>query len=349
MNIQILGLSHKSAPIEIRERVSFSSKNIFEALDSLKRYGSIEEGLILSTCNRVELYLVVKDSGGGFKAGGEFLSDFHRIEPAYFRKYLYLLSDREAISHLFRVASSLDSMVIGEAQIFGQLKEAYMKARQVKSAGRILSKLFDEAIRVGKKIRTETRIGVGAVSVSSAAIALAKKIFGSLEDKKILIIGAGKIAELAVENLYSQGVKTVLVANRTFTNAQELARIFGGTAIKFEGVCEYMKDADIIISSTSAPHFIIKREQIEEVMRQRNQRPLFLIDLGLPRNISPDINFIDNVHLYNIDDLGGVCNANIKERLREARKAEQIIEKHLKDTAEEILQLAAGLLLEAGV
>ena len=338
MNIQVVGLNHKSAPIEIRERISFSAKKLFDALVSLKRCPPIEEGLILSTCNRVEIYTVCIDARKGFQLAQEFLSDFHKINPAFFKEHLYLFNDAPAIRHLFRVVSSLDSMVVGETQIFGQVKQAYFKAREAQAAGKILSCVFEEAIKVGKLVRSETKIGRGAVSISSAAITLAKKIFGNLDDKKVLIIGAGKIAELAVKDLYSQGIKTVLVANRTFEKARELARLFRGLAIRLEKIADYARDADILISSTSAPHFLVEYRQVLELMRQRNHRPIFLIDLGLPRNISPEVNEVENVHLYNIDDLAGVCDANLKERLREAQKAERIIDSRLELVSQELLR-----------
>jgi len=336
MNIQILGLNHKTAPIEIRERVSFTPERLSDALISLKKYAPIEENLILSTCNRVEVYAVTKDLQSGFNSICCFLSEFHGVEEGKFRRHLYLFSDINAVRHLFRVVSSLDSMIVGETQIFGQVKEAYFKARQCKVIGRIFNSLFEEAIKVGKKIRTQTQIGKGAVSISSASVELAKKIFENLEGIKILIIGAGKIGELAVRNLASRGASMIFVANRTFSKAEELARVFGGQAVGFERIFEFMQDVDIVISSTSAPHFIINQKDLFAVMRKRNQRPLFLIDLGLPRNIDPDLNRLDNVYLYNIDDLARLRDANLKERLREAKKAEEIIEKSVKLTVEKL-------------
>ena|SRR3989338_2735982 len=347
MNFQVIGLNHRGAPIEIRERISFSSKKLCDAFSALKGYAAIEEAIILSTCNRVELYAVTSDAERSFQTMQDFISDFHKVEPAHFRNYLYVYDDKEALHHLFRVIASLDSMVIGETQIFGQVKDAYAKASEAKAAGTILSRIFEEAIRVGKKVRSLTQIGKGAVSISSAAIVLAKKALGTLKDKKVLIIGAGKIAELAVKDLYSQGIQTVLVANRTFAKAKELAYLFSGTAIRFKEIFQYLNSADILISSTSAPHFLITYKQMQEVMQLRNHRPLFLIDLGLPRNISPEVNEVENVHLNNLDDLTSVCDAHLKERLREARKAERIIDGHLEQTAEELLQFKSEALSTA--
>lgn len=337
MHFQVVGLNHKSAPIEIRERISFSPRRLREALSAFRERDALSEVLILSTCNRVEIYGVTSDAGGGLYAAQDFISDFHKIPAYIFRDYLYVYNETAALRHLFRVVASLDSMVIGETQIFGQAKDAYRQAREAKTAKEILSRIFEEAIRIGKKVRTQTQIGKGTVSISSAAIVLAKKALGTLKDKKVLIIGAGKIAELAVRDLYSQGIKTVLVANRTFKKARELASVFAGTAITFKEIFPQLKDADILISSTSAPHFIVDYGQIQEVMQQRRHRPLFLIDLGLPRNISPEVKEVENIHLYNLDDLTDVCDANLKERLREAAKAEQIIERHLTQTASTLL------------
>jgi len=326
MDIQIIGLNHKTAPIEIRERISIRQESLPEALNALKNCEYIQEALILSTCNRTEIYAVAESNPRGLSSVRSFISVFHKIPLNAFEGHLYSFSGRDAVKHLFRVASSLDSMIVGETQIFGQVKDAYFTARQHNAAGRCLSCLFEEAIRVGKKVRSDTRIGKGAVSTTTAAIELSRKIFESLENKKVLIIGAGKIGELTVKNLNSRGVRTVVVANRTFARAEELARIFCGEAIKFEGISAVLKNADIVISSTSAPHFVLNKEDISGAMRSRKNAPLFMIDLGLPRNIDPQVNGIENVYLYNIDDLAQVADANIKDRRREARKAEEIID-----------------------
>jgi glutamyl-tRNA reductase len=291
----------------------------------LKSYEGIDEDLILSTCNRTEIYAVVRDSAEALESIKKFLSDFHNVDQNEISSYLYALTDKEAVNHLFRVVASLDSMIVGETQIFGQIKDAYFQARQCNTAGKCFIGIFEEAIKVGKRVRTETQIGKGAVSVTTAAIELSRKIFESLQDKRVLIIGAGKIGEMTVKNLYSRGVSTVIVANRTLVRAEELARIFCGQAIKFENIFEELRFCDIVISSTSAPHFIVNHEDIQRSMQERNNSPLFLIDLGLPRNIDPEINKIDNVYLYNIDDLASVADANLKDRHREAKKAEEII------------------------
>jgi glutamyl-tRNA reductase len=329
MGIQVIGINHKTAPITVREKLSFPRERLADALMGLKHCDCIEENIILSTCNRTEIYAAVSDDSRGLDSIKQFLGFFREINIADVLPCLYVLRGKDAVRHLFRVAASLDSMIVGETQIFGQVKDAYCKAREIKASGRNLNSLFEEAIRIGKKIRTETGIGKGAVSVSTAAIELARKIFESLEGKSALIIGAGKIGEMTVKNLYSRGVSSVVVANRTFEKAQELAGIFGGRAIRFEEMGEALNAADIVLSSTSAPHFVIGRGCIAAAMKQRGNRPLFLIDLGLPRNIDPDANSIDNVYVYNIDDLAQVRDANMQDRIREARKAEQIIEEYV--------------------
>lgn len=329
MRLQVFGVNHKSAPIELREKISFPLKKLAPALSALKGRDSLQECLILSTCNRMEIYSAAAKPQSP-PCIRKFLSDFHRIEPSLLNKHFYLYHDAQAIEHLFRVAASLDSMVVGETQILGQVKTAYSQARETGTMGHFLGRVFEEAIKTGKRVRSQTQIGKGAVSTSSAAIELTKGIFKNLKDKNVLIIGAGKIAELAVENLHAKGVKTVIVANRTFEKARELAEVFKGTAIRFEDISLYLEDADIVISSTSAPHFILKEKQVQEVMRHRNHRPLLLIDLGLPRNIPQETGKIKNAHLYNLDDLSGVCEANLKERLSEAKKAEAIIREQLK-------------------
>jgi glutamyl-tRNA reductase len=349
MNLVVIGINHKSAPIEIRERISFSSKRLCKALGLIKGYDTIREAVILSTCNRVEFYLAVGEREKGVLEAQDFLCNFHNVSSQMFASHLYVYHQKEALGHLFRVATSLDSMVIGETQIFGQVKDAYRIAKEAGVAGKMLCRIFEEAARVAKAVRSRTRIGEGALSVSSVAISLAKKTLATLKDKKVLIIGAGKIAELAVRDLYSQGIQTVIVANRTLERAKELARIFSGTAINFKEISQYLKESDIVISSTSAPHLILTYEQVHIAMQQRHSRPLFLIDLGLPRNISPQVTEVENTHLYNLDDLTNVCDANLKERLREARKAQRIIEGYLAQSVCELLDSKAENLIEADI
>lgn len=326
MNIVVVGLSHKTAPVEVREKLSFPPDLIAEALCGIKSYSGIDEALILSTCNRVEICAVVKNTNDGFKRINEFLiSRKPSIDHSGLMPYLYLYSSQDAIRHIFRVASSLDSLVVGEPQILGQFKDSFELAQAHKATGTVLNKILKKAIFVAKRVRTETRISESAVSVSFAAVELAKKIFGILNGKVIMLVGAGEMAELAARHLIGSGVKDVMITTRNFDKAVELAMEFKGRPIKFDEHVNGMVEADIIICSTGAPTYIIKSDDIKEVIRKRKNRPIFLIDISVPRNIEPKVNDIDNVYLYDIDDLQMVVDANLKEREREAAQAEVII------------------------
>ncbi|HBO84385.1 MAG: glutamyl-tRNA reductase [Deltaproteobacteria bacterium GWC2_42_11] len=325
MNIIIVGLSHKTAPVEIREKLSFPPQTIDEPLKKLCNTYGINEGVIVSTCNRVEVFAVTPDIEKGLWQVKRFLSEYHNIPLNELDEHLYTYESEEAVKHLFRVVSGLDSMVIGEPQIFGQIKDAYGYAVQHVTAGIIINKLFHKTFSVAKRIRTETRIGSSAVSISYAAVELAKKIFGIMEGKTAMLIGAGEMAELAARHLLSNGVKEIMVANRTYERAVEIARLFSGTPIMFREFGHYLKKVDIVIVSTAAPKFIIHPEQIEDVIKERKNKSMFFIDISVPRNIDPLINNIDNVYLYDIDDLEGVVTANLKERHKEAKEAEKII------------------------
>jgi glutamyl-tRNA reductase len=325
MIVQLCGLSHKTAPVAVREKVSFSPSRVEEAVRLLHEDGAILENVILSTCNRVEVYAVTHEPAPA-RTLAAFLARFHRVEESAFSGHLYAHRGMDAIAHLFRVVTSLDSMVVGEPQIFGQVREAYRIARRAGCVGAVLTRVFEEALGVGRVARCATRIGKGAVSISSLSVGMAKKILGSLEGTTVLIIGSGKVSELTLKQLTSSGIKKVLVANRTYDRARELAARFRGEAIPFEKLLEQMQDADIVISSTNAPHLILRKASVEEVMERRGHRPLFFIDTAVPRDIAPEIKDINNVYLYNIDDLARVREANIEERLKEAGAVEAIIE-----------------------
>ena len=329
MNIITVGLSHKTAPVEIREKLSFPSQTIGEPLNRLCTSYGINEGVIISTCNRVEVFAVTKDIEKGLWQVKKFLSDYHNIPLEELDGHLYTYTAEDAVKHLFRVCAGLDSMVIGEPQILGQAKDAYGYALQHKTAGVIMNKLFHKAFSVAKRIRTETKIGSSAVSISYAAVELAKKIFGTLQGRSVMLIGAGEMAELAARHLLSNGVQEILIANRTYEKAIEVAKSFNGTPIMFREFTHYLKKVDIIVTSTAAPRFIIHPEQIEEVIKERKNRPMFFIDISVPRNVDPLINNIDNIYLYNVDDLQGVVEANLKERAKEAKEAEAIIHEEL--------------------
>lgn len=326
MEIVVVGLNHKTAPLELRERLSGFLNQEGPALSSLKGLFGLKETLCLTTCNRVEILFTSDEpdrtiqelktywSGGVLKASSDFLPG------------VYIYRAEEAVRHLFRVAASLDSMVIGEPQILGQIKEAYRQAVDHKATGVILNRLLHKTFSVAKRIRTETGIASHAVSISFAAVELAKKIFQDLAGKKVLLIGAGEMAELAAEHLLNNRVSKIMVANRTLERAMELAKRWTGQAISLEEIPSALVETDIVISSTGAPETIILYTPVKTIMKQRRQRPLFFIDIAVPRDIDPKINNLDNVYLYDIDDLQGIVTRNIAERKQEALQAERIIQ-----------------------
>jgi glutamyl-tRNA reductase len=322
MQLALVGVSHKTAPVEVRERLAFNSEVLRAALAALVGRQQVQGAIILSTCNRVEVMAESPDDG----LIREFLCDFHKIPSDLISKHIYSFKNAEAIRHVFRVAASLDSMMIGEPQILGQVKEAYRIAADAGTVGIHLNALMNRAFAVAKKVRSETGISQSAVSVSFAAVELARKIFGDLTGKTVMIIGASKMGELAAKHLRRNGVSSVLVTNRTFERAVELAKVFEGAAVPFEHFKDHMDRADIVISSTGAPHFIINRTLAEQVIHRRKNKPVFFIDIAVPRDIDPEVNQIDNAFLYDIDDLQQVIDANLKERMKEASRAEQIVD-----------------------
>jgi glutamyl-tRNA reductase len=286
----------------------------------------IKEALLFSTCNRVEVLVVTDDSDRAVAETKNFIAEFNKIPLTQFESALYVHKGNEAVRHVFRVAASLDSMVVGEPQILGQIKAAYRTATDEKTSGVILNRLLHRTFFVAKKIRSETGIGDRAVSISYAAVELARKIFDVLEDKKVLLIGAGEMAELAVEHLIRCRVDQVWVANRTFETGVELATRFNGQAIRFEEIPESLKTVDIIISSTGATEYVIRPDQVKDIIRKRKNRPLFFIDIAVPRDIDPDINRLANSYVYDIDDLKGIIDENIEDRHKEAIKGERIVD-----------------------
>jgi len=329
MELIVIGLNHKTASIEIRERLAFQEDRIGEALSQAKSLPSLKEGMILSTCNRVEIYATARRAEKAIFDLKDFLSRYHGLPLKEFEKNLYLLTGEEAVRHIFRVASSLDSMVVGEPQILGQIKSAYNMAAESKTSGVIFHRLLHRAFHVAKRVRTETKIGNSAVSVSFVAIELAKKIFESLTKRTVLLIGAGEMCELAARHLVSGGVEKVLVTNRTYERAVALAQEFRGEPIPFEEMTQGLKKADIVISATDSSQYLIWHEQVAKVMRERKQKPIFFIDIADPRDIEPEVGDIENVYLYNIDDLQNVANENIKDREKEARKAEALVQEEV--------------------
>jgi len=332
-HIVSIGNRHHVAPIEIRERLAFSEEQLIESHQSLRELDQVQEAVILSTCNRVEVYAVlnsVRTAETAVKILAEFLSRCHQIDMESLKKWTYLHHNLETIQHLFRVTSSLDSMIVGESQILGQVKDAYDTSRSVDSTGPILNRLFAKAFSVGKRIRSETTITTGAVSISYAAVELAKKIFNTLEGKTVAIIGAGEMSELTAKYLVANGVSNVIVANRTYERAVKVAEKFDGTPLAYDSDLSFLIDADIVISSTNAPDYLIKRQPLVNIMRKRKHRYMFLIDIAVPRDIEPDVGKLDSAFLYNIDDLEAVVASNLKDRQHEAIRAEQIVSEEAK-------------------
>ncbi len=325
MKLLLTGLNHRTAPVEVRERLAFEDKSLPEALADLKRRPGLLEGMILSTCNRVEVAVTADEQADVESAVENFLADSKRVERAWVTPYLYRFDGPEAIRHLFRVASSLDSMVVGEPQILGQMKSAYALARAQGTVGGFLGQVMDRALSVAKRVRSETDIGESAVSVSYAAVELAREIFGKLQGKKVLVIGAGKMAESAARHLRRAGVSEILVTNRTRERAQAMAEECGGRVIDYEYFEDVVPEVDIVLASSGAPHFILTREQMRSAMGKRRNRPMFLIDIAVPRNIDPAVNEVESVFLYDIDDLGKVVNDNLRGRIETAKDAEEIV------------------------
>ena len=328
--IVIVGLNHRTAPVEVRERVAFDRSLLGETLQALRALPSVQEGAVLSTCNRVEVVAATSDREAAFLEIKRFLLDQeaeaaeHNLED-----HLYAYASDQAVRHLFRVAASLDSMVVGEPQILGQLKDYYLAAQEIGSVGTILHRLFHRSFSVAKRVRTETGIASRAVSVSSVAMELAKRIFDRLEDKTVMLIGAGKMGHLVARQLQRNGVSSLMVTNRTFERAVEAAAQFRGNPIRFEEFPRYLKLADLVIGCAGAPETLLRPETVEETLRQRKQKAMFFIDLGDRRNFDPRINKIANVYLYDIDDFQAVATENLHERASEVRKAEEIVDEEV--------------------
>ncbi len=330
MHIIVVGLSHKTAPVEVREKLAVPESRLDEALARLRSYAGIKEGFLLSTCNRVEVYAVVEQIEEGHARVHEFFSDTHlALSSEQLTPHLYGYTGDRAIGHLFRVAASLDSMIVGEPQILGQLKDAFEVALNHKASGVVLNKLVRKAISVAKRVRTETKIAETAVSVSYAAVELAKKIFSNLSEKTVLLVGAGEMAKLAAQHLVDQGVRKVSITTRDAASAVDLARRFNATSIPFDHFRHEMAEADIVLCSTGAARYLIGVEDVEQAVRRRMNRPIFLIDISVPRNIDPAVKDIDNAFLFDIDDLETRVEQNLEERRREAVKAEQMVDEEV--------------------
>jgi glutamyl-tRNA reductase len=326
MHTLVIGINYKTAPVEIRERLSFNEADLADAIKKLNTKKSILENIILSTCNRTEIYAVVDQLHTGRYYIKEFLSQWFGIEQKEFSPFLFVYEDDGAVDHLFNVTCGLNSMVLGETQILGQVRTSFMLAQQENTTGTVFNHLFKQAVTVAKRAHSETDIGANAVSVSYAAVELAKKIFGSLANKHVLIFGAGKMGELAAQNLHGNGVKQVSVINRTYEKAIDLANRFSGKARTLAELEKALVAADILISSTGAKDFVISKEMMVGVAKKRKGKPLFMVDIAVPRDLDPRIGQLENVFLYDIDDLEGIVEANLQERKKAAEKIMLMIE-----------------------
>ena len=324
MKVFLTGLSHHTAPVDVRERIAVPEGAIAEALSELRDHARAHDALILSTCNRVEIAITAEDSTAPDEVI-RFLAERNKLDPEWLRSYVYSLQDRDAIRHMFRVASSLDSMVLGEPQILGQLKAAYNTAREHGCMNGFLDAVLTRAFNVAKRVRSETGIARSAVSVSSAAVDLARQIFGHLQDKRVLLIGAGEMSELAARHLQAAGCGTILVTNRTRARAVEMADLVNGDVIEYEDFRGRLHEMDIVLTSTGATDFLLRKDDMRKVLERRRNRPMFLIDIAVPRNVAPEVNELENIFLYDIDDLGSAVEQNRRAREKEAEQAEQII------------------------
>lgn len=329
MHIVVVGLNYRTAPVEVRERFSFTDKDLPLALKELQRTTSVLEGVIIATCNRTEIYAVVdRLQMCGYYVRG-FMEKWFGVPREEFTKYLYMYENEDAIRHLFKVSCGLDSMVLGETQILGQVRNSFLLSQSHRVTGKWFNTLFKQSITLSKRAHSETSIGESAVSISYAAVELGKRIFGSFIDKKVLILGAGKMSELTAKHLNGGGAKEVIVANRTFGRAQELASKFDGTPCTMKEAMQRLSEVDILISSTGAEGYVITSSQVAQSMKIREDRPLFIIDIAVPRDIDPAISELPNVFLYDIDDLEGIVESNLEMRREEAVKIEQMIEEEI--------------------
>ncbi len=330
--IVVVGLSHETAPLAVREALAFPKERLADALARLRRETPLGEAMILSTCNRVEVY--GRASEPCTAAVAAFLAQYHERPASEIEPHLYLLEGDDAVRHAFRVAASLDSMVLGEPQILGQVKEAYEAAEKAGSLGSVLNALRNRSIAAAKRARSETAIGRNAVSVSHVAVELARKIFGGLRERSVLLVGAGKMSELAARQMVRDGARASVVGGRRFEKAEQLAAALGGRAAPFEALREELAGADIVISGTGAPGVVIRKEDVEAVQPSRRGRPLFLIDIAVPRDVEPEVGRLPGVFLYDLDDLKSVSEANLRERRKEASAAEAILEEEIREFGE---------------
>lgn len=341
MHLAVLGVNHKSAPVELREKVSLNDEKCSLLSESLLDETVITEVVPLSTCNRTEIYVVSPRPEVGRKEIITNLSQVAGVELRDLENCVYFHEGEKTVDHLYRVVTSLDSMVVGEAQILGQIKEAYHSAHRQQSTSIMLNRLFRHALEVGKRVRTDTRIGENPVSVSSVAVEMVKKVYDDLDGRTAMLLGAGKMSELTATHLISSGISNVIVSNRTFSRAQEMAEKFEGQPVAFNDLADYLPLSDVVVCSTGAPHYVIRKGEVEKALRKRHNKPIFFIDIAVPRDIDPGVNDVYNAFLYDIDDLNEVAAANAAEREKEARKAEKIIVQEVDSFSEWVSSLDA--------
>ena len=345
MTILTLGLNHKTAPVVTRERLTFGPDVIVGALRSLTEHTPVDEALILSTCNRMEVYCAL-DGGGCEAAVREWLGNFHGLEPQLFAQHLYCHQDRDAVTHLLRVASGLDSMVLGEPQILGQVKAAFQTAKAANATGRMLGKLFQHTFSVAKQVRTDTAIGSSPVSVAFAAVSLARQIFSDLSKQTALLIGAGETIELAARHLHQHGIGRIIVANRTVERAHAVAQQFDGYAIALTELANHLPEADIVVSSTASPLPVLGKGTVERALKKRRHRPVFMVDIAVPRDIEPEVGDLRDVYLYTVDDLQGVVDQGLRSRQQAAEQAMEIIDLHTEEFMAWVRSLDAVSLIQ---
>ncbi len=336
MHLLLVGVSHRTAPVELRERVDFAARGVDAAVSALAARTSNSEAAVLSTCNRAEIYVAALDADAAREDLLAFFRDYHGVEPSDIVPHLYERRDADAASHLFRVAAGLDSLVVGEPQILGQVKDAYSVASAQQAVGPLLNKLFHTSFLAGKRVRTETSLGQGAVSVSYAAVSLARKIFGSLEERTIVVVGAGEMGKLTALHLKAQGIRRMLITSRTMAHASALAAEMQATAVPWEQMTSAIGEADIVISATGANLPILVKADVAAIMKRRRSRPLFIVDIAVPRDVDPAAGELEQVFLYNIDDLQAIVEENLNRRAAEIARAERII-------GEEVDRFAAWL------
>lgn len=329
MDLVVIGLSHQTAPLDIRERLAFPDEDLKTDLVEFAALPGVGEAVIVSTCNRVEIYAGASDPAVAGPVLRRRLAERHGVDRALLADHLYERSGDDGVRHLFRVASSLDSLVVGEPQILGQIKEAFVRAVEAGAAGPVLQRCMHRALKVARKVRTDTAIGRESVSVSSVAVDLARKIFGTLKGRPVLLVGAGKMSHLAARKLQGEGAPEVLVANRSRDKAEAMAKEFGGRACDLARLGELLVEADIVFASTAAREYVIQPDMVGSAMRSRRHRPLFIIDTAVPRNVDPRVNDLDNVYLFDMDDLQRVVASNQAERMREAAAAETLVEQEV--------------------